>query len=160
MGSRTYSFDSKMLLSDNAAAYTSSSIGQVASANAILDLGGAQESGIEIGSYAGGLARLDAMCVLDVTALVASNSDDLYRLALMGSNNSGGSSPVVLAELELGNTAALINGATTSVAGRYELPFTNEQADITYEYLFLYVSVAGTSKSISVHAFVAPLPLE
>lgn len=160
MGARSYSFDEKMLLSDNGAAYTASGIGQVAGANAIIDLGGAQESGIEIGSYAGSLARIDAMCVIDVPALFTTDANNAYRVALMGSNNSDGASPVVLAEMEFGNTGALVNGAETSVSGRYEMPFTNEQADITYEFVYLYILAAGTTPSINLHAFIAPLPKE
>lgn len=167
MGSRTYSFDALMQLADGAAASTGNGIGQVASANKILDLGGSPAR-TDLG-IVGGNARLDAMAVFDVSALVASNTDNLYTLSIMGSNNSDGSKPVNLATLLVGNFTLIPNGSTgsaatgagsTSVAGRFELPFSTEQNDINYRYVYLYLTVAGTSKSITLTAFVARLPQE
>lgn len=167
MGSRTYTQDALMVLADGAAATTANGIGQVASANKILDLGGAP-SRTDL-SIVGGFARADYMAVIDVSALVASNIDNLYTLSIMGSNNADGSKPVNLASILLGNFTLLPNGSTgsaatgagsTSVAGRFELPFSTEQADINYEYVYLYATVAGTGKSITFKAFVAPLPEE
>lgn len=160
MGSRTYSYDVAMVLADGAAAYTASSVGQVSSAAKYLDLGGAPETGAELGATTTALARLDAVAIIDVSALATANTNDLYTVLLMGSNSSSGASPVVLGSLPLGNTSALPNGATTSVAGRYELLFCNEQADIIYEYIFAYLVVAGTSPSITPKIWVAPLPRE
>lgn len=167
MGSRTYSFDALMQLADGAAASTSSGIGQVASANKILDMGGAP-SRTDLG-IVGGMARIDAMAVFDVSAIVATNTDNLYTLSIMGSNNSDGSKPVNLASLLVGNFTLIPNGSTgaastgagsTSSAGRFELPFSTEQNDINYRYIYLYLTVVGTSKSITLTAFVAVLPKE
>lgn len=167
MGSRTYSYDAQMVLADGAAATTAAGIGQVAAANKILDLGGAP-SRTDLG-IVGGFARADYMAVFDVSALVAANTDNLYTLSIMGSNFSDGSKPVNLASLLIGNFTLIPNGSTgsagtgagsTSVAGRYELPFSTEQADINYEYVYLYITPVGTSKSVTFKCFVAPLPLE
>lgn len=166
MGSRTYSFDKFMQLADGAAATTGNGIGQVASANKILDLGGAQTR-TDL-SIVGGMARLDGVVVIDVSAITVANTDNLYRLTLMGSNNSDGSKPVVLGEMSLGNFTLIPNGSTgsagtgagsTSVIGRYELLFSTEQGDINYRYIYLYNTVAGTSKSITYTAFAAVLPI-
>jgi hypothetical protein len=167
MGDRTYSYDALMVLADGAAATTSAGIGQVSSANKILDLGGAP-SRTDL-SIVGGFARADYMAVIDVTALVASNTDDLYTVAIMGSNNADGSAPVNLAALLLGNFTLIPNGSTgaastgagsTTSTGRFELPFTTEQNNVKYEYIYLYVTPVGTSKSITLKCFVAPLPVE
>lgn len=167
MGSRTYSFDALMVLADGAAASTAAGIGQVGSANKILDLGGAP-SRTDLG-VVGGFARADYTTVIDVSAIVTGTTDNLYTLSIMGSNFADGSKPVNLASLLLGNFTLIPNGSTgsagtgagsTTVAGRFELPFSTEQADINYEYVYMYVTPVGTSKSITFKAFVAPLPCE
>lgn len=165
MGSRTWTMDRKMLFADGAAATTASGIAQVSGANAIIDLGGAPNR-TDLG-IVGGYARVDMAMQIDVSALVASNTDNVYRLHVMGSNNADGSKPVVLGGIVLGNFTLIPNGSTgsaatgagsTSVAGRYEVFFTNEQADIIYEYIYIYVTAAGTGVSITFTAEGVILP--
>lgn len=155
MGQSNYAFDAFMLMSDGLTAYTSAQIAKVAAANKILDFGGALTR-TDIG-LVGGLARIDNALVIDVSAITV-GATNLYDIFVMGSNNSGGSSPVVLGSIRLGNTAVLPNGATTSVVGRYELLYSTEQADINYQYVYLWVVPQGTSPSITFTAFSAPLP--
>lgn len=164
MGARTYSYDKFMLLADGAAATTADGIGQVASANKILDLGGAATR-TDIGK--GSLSRLDAVVVLDVSAITTA-TDGQVNVWVLGSNNSDGSKPVVLGGLQLGLGNLLPNGTagseateagSTTVAGRREIFFTNEQNSIKYRYVYLYVDHLGsTSHSITFTAFAAVLP--
>ncbi|SDQ99623.1 hypothetical protein SAMN05519103_00347 [Rhizobiales bacterium GAS113] len=168
MGQRNYTFDAFMKLSDGAAAYTASGIGQVAAANKILDLGGAAtrtDLGV-IGAY----ARLDCVAVIDISA-IATVTDGNYRLNILGSNNANGSLPVSLACHEVGLGTGIANGSaagtditglgSTTTPGRREILFCNEQNDITYEFVYLYVEVLGaTSKSITLQATACILPLE
>lgn len=165
MGARTYSYDAFMVMADGAAATIVNGIGQVAAANKILDLGGALTR-TDLG-IVGGLARIDAAVVVDITAMVTSTTDDTYVINVMGSNNSNGSAPVVLGGIRVGNFTLIPNGSTgsagtgagsTSVPGRYEILFSSEQADIKYQYCYLYNTVAGTAKSITYSAFMAVLP--
>jgi hypothetical protein len=168
MGMRTYNYDSKLVLSDGAAAYTASGIGQVNSANAILNFGG-YPSRTDLG-VVGGFARVDAACVVNISAITTA-TDGNYRLSVMGSNNANGSLPVVLGEIQVGLGSVLPNGSaagtdvagtgSTSTAGIREILFSTEQNGINYEYVYLYVTVSGsTSKSITLTAFVAVLPKE
>jgi hypothetical protein len=165
MGMRTYSYDAFMQLADGAAAVTADGIAQVASASKILDLGGAKPR-TDIG-LVGSMARLDAVVVLDVSAITTA-TDGQVNIWVLGSNNADGSKPVVLGGQQLGLGNLLPNGTagseateagSTTVAGRREIFFTNEQKDITYRYVYLYVDHLGsTSHSITFTAFVAVLP--
>lgn len=151
-GDRTYSFDANMVLSDNAAAYTADGYTQVGGADAVIDLGGNQSvTPVQ-------QARIDAMCVIDVTAITVSGTQ-LHRLQIMGCNNSNFASGVVeLASIMLGKGSSMTpNTQADSVVGRYELPFTNEQANTKYQYIKMYMDGAN-SPSISFYAFVAVLP--
>lgn len=159
MGSRTYSFDAKLLMSDNGAAYVANGPGLVGGVQKIVDLGGAPRR-TDLG-IVGGMARIDMACVVDVYALNVANANNHYIIQLVGSNTPGTlAGGQVLAEVDLGNTAALTVGAATSTAGRYEMLFTTEQADINYEYVGLYVISLGTGASINFQAFLAVLPEE
>ncbi len=159
MGSRTYSFDAKLALSDGAAPYTANGPGLVAGAQKVIDFGGAPIR-FDLG-IVGGFARIDAACVIDVDALVTTNANNRYVIQIVGSNTLGSlAGGQVLGSMELGNTAALSSGAGTSTPGRYELLFSTEQADINYEFVGLYVVAQGTGASISFRAFAAVLPEE
>lgn len=157
---RTYSFDANLELSDNAAAYTATGFAQKAGADGLIDLGGNQ------GTSPVQQARIDAVCVIDVTALDGVTTDEAYRLLVLGSNDPafGAGSIQVLAETELagGVLSVLGPGAAgvtkTAVTGRYELPFTNNVAGNFYEYVKLFHVLSGTTPSISYEAFVAVLP--
>ena len=159
MGSRTYSFDAKMVLADGAAPYTANGNGLVAGAQRIIDFGGAPRRS-DIG-VVGGMARIDLAAVIDVSAIVPANAANRYVVQVVGSNSpntlAGGQ---VLGSMELGNTAALSSGAATSTVGRYELMFSTEQADVNYEFVGLYVVAQGAGASIAFTAFAAVLPKE
>jgi hypothetical protein len=169
---RTYDYDVKMLLADGAAALTANSIGQVASANAIINLGGTGDVRTDLGIVGLTGGRGDFAAVLDIIALTTV-TDGAYGLFIMGSNNANGSLPVVLGGqvVGLGSSASFPNGSaagtdilgtgSTTTPGRRELMFATEQNGIFYQYIYLYVICYGTtSKSIQLSGFVAKLPLE
>lgn len=155
MGQRTYMFDALMQTSDGLTAYTTAQISKVAAANKIIDLGGALTR-TDIG-LVGGMSRLDAALVIDVSA-ITNAATNVYDIFIMGSNIAAGTSPAVLGGIRLGNTAVMPNGGATAGVGRYELLFSTEQADINYEYLYLWVVPQGNTPSINFTAFVSPLP--
>lgn len=172
---RTYSYDSKMQLSDGLAAYTASGVGQVASANAVVNLGGsptALSTEWSVLGLIGGLARIDAVCVINISA-ITNTTDGQYRLSVMGSNASSLTYPIELAGQSVGLGSTLPDGTgttlqtdvagtgSTTTPGYREILFTNEQNGIIYQYIFLYVACLGsTSKSITLTGFIAVLPLE
>lgn len=157
---RTYSFDANLELSDNAAAYTASGWAQKGGADGLIDLGGNQ------GTSPVQQARIDAVCVIDVTALDATTTDEAYRLIVAGSNDPAfaNGTAQVLAEMEIAGGILSVLGlggagvTKTGVTGRYELPFTNNVAGNYYQYVKLYHVLTGTSPSINYEAFVAVLP--
>lgn len=98
--------------------------------------------------------------VIDVSALTASNANNLYRFVVQGATRGTGSTqdaPVLgstiedLGELEIGNSAARDGaGATvTSTAGRYYIWLRTVQNDTHYPILRVYLKVSGTNPSLT-----------
>lgn len=151
---RTYSFDANLVLSDNAAAYTANGFAQAGGANAILDLGGNQ------GVTPTQLARIDAVAVVDVTAIDIASGNETYKLVIVGSNSpSLASNCVELGGIQIGKGASLeIANGQDNVTGRYEIGFCNQVAGALFQYIALAIVVAGTTPSINIEAFVAVEP--
>ena len=157
-----------MQLADGAAATTASGIGQVASANKIIDLGGTGDVRTDLGIVGTTVSRGDFAAVINITTCT-NTTDGHYLLSIMGSNNANGSAPVCLAELNLGLGTTLPNGVTGSEltgtgsdtqTGRREMMFTTEMNAVFYRYIYAYTSCLGTtSKSITWSGYVAKLPL-
>lgn len=142
MGSRVYNIDAEMLLKD-AYDLTSTAAAQVSSADQILDLGA---------------ARFEGVAVIDVSGIEVASTNEIYTVVLQGSNSATFASGIQnLASMDLGAAAVRKGSAGVSLVGRYELPFVNEQADITYRYLRMHITVAGTIDTIGIQmtAFVA-----
>jgi hypothetical protein len=173
MGDRTYSYDANACLSDGAAAQTASGYAQCTGVDGIVDLGGNQLVTITLPSIADSStitpqqARIDAVCVIDVTAIDIASGNETYRLCVVGSNDPAFGSGKVncLGEMEIGKGASLgfANGqdapAVPAIGGnRYEVPFTNEQANVKYQFVKLYLVISGTTPSITFKAWVAVLP--
>lgn len=173
-GDRDYAFDANMGLSDGAASYTASGYAQYGGAQGIVDLGGNQGVTITLPSIANSAsiipqqARIDAVVPIWVTGGLFTGTT-LFRVFVVGSNdpNFGATLGVaVLGCIEFGNTAGqdIVNGITTpapaSIGGSmYEIPFTNEQNNVKYEYISLYHTVAN-SATLTYRAFVAVLARE
>ena len=157
---RTYSFDINLSLSDNAAAYTTNGFSQVSGADGVVDLGGNQ------GTSPVQQARIDAVCVVDVTALDATTTDESYRLILAVSNDPtfANGKAVVAVETEIAGGVLSVLGlggagvTGTGTTGRYELMFTNQIAGVIYQYAKLFNVVSGTTPIINYDAFIAVLP--
>lgn len=171
MGDRTYSFDANMALSDGAAAIAATGYAQYGGADGIVDLGGNQNVTVtapsiaDVATLTPQQARIDAVCVLDVTA-VTTTGTALAKVILVGSNDPafGAGKTTQLGMMEFGAIASqsqvngLITAAPNAIGGsRYEMPFTSEQNNIKYEFVKLYV-VISNSGSITFKAFVAVLP--
>lgn len=144
MGSRTFSFDAELQMKD-AGLVASSAAATVDGDAKILDVGD---------------ARLDAVLIVDVSAIEIASDNEEYDIILQGSSSATFASDIQnLAQMNLGATEVRQGGAIDSVAGRYEMPFTNEQADVRYQYLRLYTVVAGTvATGINYKAFIGELP--
>lgn len=171
-GDRTYSVDANMFLSDGVAAVTATGYSQYAGADGIVDLGGNQNVTYTLPSIADSTsitpqqARIDAVCVVDVTAVTVSGTA-AESLILVGSNDpafGATSGSFQLARMDFGAAASLsqVNGKVTATpnavgGSRYEMLFTSEQNNVKYQFLKLYVVIAN-SGSITFKAFVAVLP--
>ena len=158
MGDRSYGFDAGNLLSDGAAPIIVTGYTQVGGVDGIIDLGGNQSVTPKQ------QARIDAALVLFITALDTVTGDESYVIQLNGSNDPafGAGSVVNLGTLIVGGIAGQVTlgvlNALLSVTGMYELSFTNEQANVKYQYLKLRIIAAGTTPSVTMVAFIAEIP--
>ena len=140
MGQRTYTQDAELILNEGGA-MTASGVPQKNAAGIVKKVGA---------------GRFEGIVVIDVAAMDMTSADELYRIHVQGSDTEDFSGAVQnLATVELGAAAARAGTADISVVGRYELPFQTEQADVTYDYIRLYVQIAGTTPSINFTAWVA-----
>lgn len=145
MGQRTFPYDNDLLLKD-AGLVAASAAANVGGSPKILDIGA---------------ARMEGTVVIDVSAIEIASGDEVYDIIVQGSNSASFASTVEnLCQKQVGAASTgLDGGAQNSVVGRYELPFTNEQANITYRYLRLFTKVAGSiATGINYRAFVALQP--
>lgn len=171
MGDRTYSFDANMALSDGAAAYSASGYAQYGGADGIVDLGGNQNVTItlpsiaDVSSITPQQARIDAVCVLDLTAVTTTGTAS-EKVIIVGSNDAafGAGKTIQLGMMEFGAIASqdqpngFVTAAPNATGGsRYEIMFSSEQNNVKYQFVKIYVVIAN-SGSITFKAFVAVLP--
>lgn len=130
-----------------------------------IDLGGGS------GSTAGA-GRTVGMLALDITALDVSSGDETYKVHLFGSNDVAfGNGNVELLAMHdfaaavAGRQVATILGISptippTNLAGtEVFMPFTNLMQRIVYRYLRLYGVLGGTTPSITLSAWIAPMEM-
>lgn len=128
MGQRIYNIDAEMIFKD---------AGAIAASAAALVGGVAQIIAV-------GQARFEGVMIIDATAIEIASNDEEYQVIVQGSTSATFASDIQnLARMDFGATEVRDGGAVDSLAGRYELAFCNEQADIVYPYLRLYTLVAG-----------------
>jgi len=132
----SFTFDANLEMKD-AGLVAASAAATVDSAAKVLDVG--------TGLFEGNI-------VIDVTAIEVDTGNEIYSIALEGSNDSGFSSgtEVELCMLRLGDSSTT-GTDVDNVVGRYTLPFNNRQPSGTgfsdgycWRYLRLYTTVAGT----------------
>lgn len=99
---------------------------------------------------------VDGYVVIDLTACEIATGDEIYTVSLEGSNVAAMTSgSVCLAKKVFGNLVVPMDAAL-STAGRYAIPFRNEEAGTVYRYVRLSTLVAGTiATGINFSAFVA-----
>jgi len=92
-----------------------------------------------------GAGLVEGKLYIDVTAIEIASNDELYKIALQGSDNSDFStgSEEDLAILELG-AAEVLGGDVDSTTGRYVVPFRTERNGVVYPHVRIYSTVSGT----------------
>lgn len=148
MSQRRYTFDYSLLLKD-AGLLAATANAQVSGSDKILDLGA---------------GRVDAVVVIDITAIEVDTGNEDYAIAIQGSSSATfGSNVVTLARLRVGDSS--VTGDTVdTVIGRYEVPFCNERPGATastpelFRYVRVRTVIAGTIVTgINFTAFVAKI---
>lgn len=91
-----------------------------------------------------GAGIVDGFIVVDVDSVEVATGNEIYTLALEGSNVAAmDSGSVCLAKKVFGNLVVPMDGAL-SAAGRYIIPFRNEEGGTIFRYVRLSAVVAGT----------------
>jgi len=104
-----------------------------------------------------GAGLVDGYLVIDFVSAEVATGNEIYTISLEGSNVAAMTSgSVCLAKKVFGNLVVPMDAAL-SAAGRYVIPFRNEEAGTTYRYVRLSNVVAGTidSTGIVFSAFIA-----
>jgi hypothetical protein len=114
----------------------------------------ATTNGATILDLGDGLA--DGYLVVDLSACEIASGDEIYTVSLEASNVAAmDSGSVCLARKVFGNLVVPMDAAL-SAAGRYVIPFRNEEAGTLYRYVRLHTTVAGTiATGINYSAFIA-----
>lgn len=132
-------------------------------ATAAATVGGSARQ-IDLGASVGsqGAGTYWGCVVIDASAIEVGSNDELFTIIVEGCNTSGfGSGEIApLAMLTLGAGGVIPGaGATSSVAGRYLLPFCNFAHGTIFQYIRLETVVAGTiATGINYTAYLADLP--
>lgn len=103
-----------------------------------------------------GAGLVDGYLVIDMSACEIATGDEIYTISLEGSNVAAMTSgSVCLAKKVFGNLVVPMDAAL-SAAGRYVIPFRNEEGGTLYRYVRLSTLVAGTiATGINFSAFIA-----
>lgn len=103
-----------------------------------------------------GAGLVDGYIVVDLSACEIATGDEIYTISLEGSNvDAMTSGSVCLAKKVFGNLVVPMDAAL-STAGRYVIPFRNEEAGTAYRYVRLSTLIAGTiATGINFSAFIA-----
>lgn len=103
-----------------------------------------------------GAGMVDGYLVIDLSACEIATGNEIYTISLEGSNVAAMTSgSVCLAKKVFGNLVVPMDGAL-SAAGRYVVPFRNEEGGTLYRYVRLSTLVAGTiATGINFSAFIA-----
>jgi hypothetical protein len=99
---------------------------------------------------------VDGFLVIDMSACEIATGNEIYTVSLEASNVAAMTSgSVCIAKKVFGNLVVPMDGAL-STAGRYVVPFRNEEGGTTYRYVRLSVLIAGSiSTGITFGAFIA-----
>jgi hypothetical protein len=103
-----------------------------------------------------GAGLVDGFLVIDLSACEIDSGNEIYTVSLEGSNVAAMSSgSVCLAKKVFGNLVVPMDAAL-STAGRYVIPFRNEEGGTLFRYVRLSTLIAGTiATDINFSAFIA-----
>jgi len=103
-----------------------------------------------------GEGMVDGFLVVDVSAVEIATGNEIYTLSLEGSSVAAmTSASVCLGQKVFGNLVVPMDAAL-SAAGRYAIPFRNEEGGSTFRYVRYSLLVAGTiATGINFSAFIA-----
>ena len=147
---KSFMLDAAAYLHDSTSGITASAAGLVSGASQILDVGS---------------GYFDGKVCLDLAAISTTHTsgDQLYRFQVQGSTDSAMATANVydLAEKRFGAGEVLFNATATKDVGaageRHFMCFENRVGDTAMPYIRIYVTIAGTTPSVT---YTAALGLE
>jgi hypothetical protein len=103
-----------------------------------------------------GTGIVDGFLVIDLSACEIATGDEIYTVSIEGSNVAlMTSGSVCLGKKVFGNLVVPMDAAL-STAGRYVIPFRNEEGGTIFQYARLSTLIAGTiATGINFAAFIA-----
>lgn len=119
--------------------------GRLKDAGLVAASAAAQVAGANL-IYDAGAQRLDARVILVFSAIEAATNDELYIIAIQGSDSAtfGGTTHVNLGACVVGDATKTGEGVDSTAASLRELAFTNDLNGHLYRYLRIYTVVTGT----------------
>lgn len=103
-----------------------------------------------------GAGRWDGRVIVDISALDITTGDEAYELRVQVSSSSTFASGIqTVAAFKFGDSS-VTGGSADTVAGRYELGFSNEFNGTKYQHARINAVVAGTTPSINYSAYLVP----
>lgn len=104
----------------------------------------------------GGDGHFEGYLVVDVSALDTTTGDEVYYIHLELSDTSVFTAIYDKVVIPLGSDATGVHtGTANSSTGRFVIPVTNEYKGVSYRYVRLKTTGAGTSPSITYTAFLS-----
>jgi hypothetical protein len=120
-----------------------------------------------------GQGRVFGICALDITNMKVSATDEVYKFALLGSNDVSWANGNVellafhdFAALAANRQIATILGASPAIppvgatGTLVYLPFTTLMQRIVYRYVRGYLVIAGTAPTITLRSWLAPIEMK
>lgn len=116
-----------------------------------------------------GPGRMEGYWRIDVSAADVSSANETYKMFLLGSNDAAfaNGNIDILGMYDIAATAALrdlptIAAANPAVpdggltASSFVIPMSNQRDQFVFEFINMYVLIAGTTPSITLSSWVAP----
>lgn len=105
----------------------------------------------------GAAALTDGILIANIESITTGGATgETYVLRVVGSNVADRSDGEILAMAEIGNATTLgVETVTTAAGDKVEIRFRTEKNSKSFRYIDLHMTVAGTSPSIAMNAYIS-----
>lgn len=104
----------------------------------------------------GDAVATDFITIINIESCKVSAGNETYTISVVGSNVADRSDAQLLGQITLGDAGTIAVETRDTIAGdRAEIRCRSEKNDISFRYLDLHMTVAGTSPSIGLGAYIS-----